>query len=189
MLAVTLISVLGIVALSVLSLRWKFKMYEGTASWGGMRSSSILATLFAASVILVDWGFLLPYSHVSPPRSFLFYPTMAFVAEIVFHVLPLSLLLVTLGPLAKGWDPTRLVWLCIVLASCLEPIFQLSWSSSEAPLSVVGMYVGLHVFAFNVLQLYLFRRYDFVSMYACRLVYYLYWHVMWGSARLYLLPS
>jgi hypothetical protein len=63
----------------------------------------------AVVIILIDLGVGLPYRHVPPPRSFLFYPTMAVVAEIVFHVLPLSLLLVTLGPLAKRWDPTRLV--------------------------------------------------------------------------------
>jgi hypothetical protein len=89
-------------------------------------NSSILATLFGVAVILVDWGFQLPYSHVSPPQSFLFYPTMAVVAETVFHVLPLSLRLVVLSLLFDGQDPTRLVWLCIVLASCPEPIFQLS---------------------------------------------------------------
>lgn len=189
LLVVAVVSVLGVVTLGFLSSRRWFEMALGRESLKGVAWSSAFATLFAVPIILIDLAAGLPYRHVPPPQSFLFYPTMAFVAEIVFHVLPLSLLLVTLGPLAKGWDPTRLVWLCIVLASCLEPIFQLSWSSSEAPLSVVGMYVGLHVFAFNVLQLYLFRRYDFVSMYACRLVYYLYWHVMWGSARLYLLPS
>lgn len=188
LLAIALISSVGIVALRILSLRWKFKVYANREGWRGLRNSSILATLFAVSVILVDWRVRLPYSHVPPLESLLFYPTMAFVAEIVFHVLPLWLLLVVFGPMFEQRDPTSLAWLCILLGSCLEPIFQLNWSSSAVPLSGVGVYVGLHVFAFNVLQLYLFRRYDFVSMYTCRLVYYLYWHVIWGSARQYLLP-
>jgi hypothetical protein len=34
------------------------------------------------------------------------------------------------------------------------------------------------------LQLYVFRRFDFASMYAFRLVYYAYWHILWGVIRL-----
>jgi hypothetical protein len=143
--------------------------------------------MFALVIILADLVVIFPYQHVPPPQSLLFYPTIAYVAEIAFHILPLSILLALLGPLLKGRDSTKLLWLCIILASCPEPIFQLSWRSSEMPLSGAEVYVGLHVFAFNVLQLSIFRRYDFVSMYACRLVYYLYWHVMWGSLRQYLL--
>lgn len=114
---------------------------------------------------------------------------MAYVAEIVFHVLPLSVLLVVLGPLSEKREPTRLVWLCIFLASCPEPIFQLRWRSSESLLSWADAYVGLHVFAFNVLQLSMFRRYDFISMYVCRLAYYIEWHIVWGYVRQYLLSA
>ena len=108
---------------------------------------------------------------------------MAYVAEIVFHVLPLSVLLVVLGPLFKAQDPTQLLWLCAFIASCPVPIFQLTFRSSVASLSWSDLYVGLHVFAFNLLQLYIFRQYDFVSMYAFRFVYYIHWHVVWGSVR------
>jgi len=153
-----------------------------------MAWSSAFATLFAVVIILADLMVVFPYQHVPPPQSLLFYPTMAYVAEIVFHTLPLAILLALLGPLFKGRNSTKLLWLCIILASCPEPIFQLSWLSSEIAFSWADAYVGLHVFVFNVLQLSIFRRYDFVSMYACRLVYYLYWHVIWGSVRQYLLP-
>jgi hypothetical protein len=39
----------------------------------------------------------------------------------------------------------------------------------------------------NLVQLTLFRRYDFLTMYAFRLVYYLVWHVAWGHLRLQVL--
>lgn len=186
--AVLVIGLLGLVALRVLSLHWKFRMYAGRDSEKGAIHASRLASLFALVMILVDWRVQLPYSHVPPPQSLLFYPVMAFVAEVMFHALPLSILLALLGPLFKDRSPTGLVWLCIILASCPEPIFQVSWRSSESSLSWTDVYVGLHVFAFNVLQLALFRRYDFVSMYACRLVYYAEWHMAWGYARQYVLP-
>jgi len=48
-------------------------------------------------------------------------------------------------------------------------------------------YDGLYVFAINAAQLEIFRRYDFMSMYCVRFVYYMIWHVAWGHARLNLL--
>lgn len=153
-----------------------------------MAWSAVFATLFGVVIMLADLIVVFPYQHVPPPQSLLFYPAMAYVAEIVFHILPLAIFLGLLGPLFKGRDSTKLVRLCIILASCPEPIFQLSWRSLEIAFSWADAYVGLHVFVFNVLQLALFRRYDFISMYACRLVYYLYWHVIWGSVRQYMLP-
>jgi len=187
-LAVTMINVLGVVSLGFLSSRRWFEIYSRRESLRGVAWSSAFATMFAGVIILADLVVIFPYQHVQPPQSLLFYPTIAYVAEIVFHILPLSILLALLGPLFKGRDSTKLLLLCIVLASCPEPIFQLSWRASEATLGLADVYVGLHVFAFNLLQLGMFRRYDFLSMFVLRLVYYLYWHVLWGSLRQYVLP-
>lgn len=187
MLAIILLSVLGVVSLRFLSSRGWFEIYSSRESLRGLVLSVAFATLFAASVILVDLSIVFPYYHVPAPQSLLFYPAMAYAAEICFHVLPLSLLLVCLGPLFKTLDPNKLVWFCILLASFLEPIFHLRAGFSEKSLSLPEIYVGLHVFAFNLLQLYIFRGYDFVSMYAFRLVYYIQWHIVWGSVRLHVL--
>jgi hypothetical protein len=65
-----------------------------------------------------------------------------------------------------------------------EPIFQMGLGMSVQPLSWLAIYVGLHVFAFNLVQMYVWRRYDFVTMSTMRLVYYLQWHIVWGSVRL-----
>ena len=48
-------------------------------------------------------------------------------------------------------------------------------------------YVGLHVFLINLIQLLIFKRYDFVTMYSFRLVYYLFWHMRWGPKEMLLL--
>jgi len=187
LLAVFVIGLLGLVALRALSLRWKFRMYADRESVKGMIHASRLATLFAVVMILVDWHFHLPYSHVLPPQSLLFYPVMAFVAEVMFHALPLTVLLWTLTLQGKVKHPAGVMWPCIFLSSCLEPVFQVNMSATEAALSLADVYVGLHVLAFNLLQLHIFRRYDFLSMFVFRLVYYLYWHVMWGWMRYSLL--
>ena len=51
------------------------------------------------------------------------------------------------------------------------------------------LYVSLHIFLINLIQLWLFKRYDFVSMYTFRLVYYLIWHIGWGWVRLEVLQT
>jgi hypothetical protein len=180
LLAVGLVTVLGGVALGFLHARGWFEIFTRREYLKGLVLSVTLATLFAIVMICVDLTLGFPRDlNVPPPQSLLFYPAVAYVAEIVFHALPLALLLVSLGPLFKQRNPKSLVWVCILLTAFLEPILQLGWGFKA--------YVGLHVFAFNLLQLYVFRRYDFVAMYALRLVYYIHWHIIWGYVRLHIL--
>jgi hypothetical protein len=53
----------------------------------------------------------------------------------------------------------------------------------------INVYMWIHLFVFNFLQMLVFKRYDFLKMYMFRLVYYLLWHIVWGSVRLGLLFS
>jgi hypothetical protein len=68
------------------------------------------------------------------------------------------------------------VWLSIVLVSTLEPVVmrRLGFSAFD----------GLFLFGFNLLQLYVLRRYVFVAMFSLRLVYYMHWHIIWGFLQL-----
>jgi hypothetical protein len=117
------------------------------------------------------------------------------MVELVFHLLPLCVLLTVL-PLVVGHRRSqRIVWVSLILVALLEPAFQTWTAVSEAPVvgaphtyaSWVVAYDGLHIFAINLCQLLIFKRYDFVSMYALRLVYYAIWHIAWGYVRLRLL--
>ena len=121
------------------------------------------------------------------PDSLLFYPTIGFVAEIIFHVLPLTLLLFLLTTLFKGLTFEQLIWPCVFIVALLEPIFQTSFSLSEGYPWTAVIFIALHNFLFNFIQLTLFKQYDFVTMYSFRLVYYLLWHIIWGVIRLQLL--
>jgi hypothetical protein len=69
----------------------------------------------------------------------------------------------------------------------LEPVFQTTLGFSRAYPSWVTGFVALHIFLLNLCQLAIFKRYDFVSMYSFRLMYYLLWHIVWGVIRLKLL--
>jgi hypothetical protein len=185
LLAAGLVIALGFVCLRFLHSRGWFEIFAGRATLRGVALSAALAALFAVVIILVDLRAPFPRDmNVPPPQSLFFYPAIGYVAEIVFHALPLALLLLLLGPRFKKPGSAGLAWSCMVIVSCLEPIFHLSTESSGKPLSWAEIYVGPHVFLFNLLQLWVARRYDFVSMYSFRLVYYILWHIVWGYARL-----
>ena len=77
------------------------------------------------------------------------------------------------------------MWIGIFVVAALEPTFQVT--SEEEPSSWAAAYTWAHILAFGLLQLYVFRRYDFLSLYSFRLFYYAYWHIAWGVMRLELL--
>lgn len=184
LIAVAIIAVVGVASLGFLQWRGWFEIFTMRGTLRGMFVSAIIATLFGIEVVIAETTniFRLPAdTNVPLPWSLMFYPVMGYVVEVVFHALPLALLLAVLGPLFKKLNMPDPIWLCILVVSLLEPIFQVR---SEQPFSLAQAYIGLHVFAINFLQLYVFRRYGFVSMYSFRLFYYLYWHILWGALRL-----
>jgi len=115
--------------------------------------------------------------NVPPPQSLLFYPAMAYVVEVVFHALPLALLLALLRRSPQRANTGIVIGLCITFVSSLEPVLVHLRTGASA-------YVGAFVFVFTLVELYVFRRYDFISMYAFRLVFYMWWHITWGYVRL-----
>ncbi len=183
LLVVTLAAVGGGVALRWLSIRWGFQIIAGRATLQGMAISLGLATLLAGAIVVADFIIRYPESlNVPLPAALLFYPTIGFVAEIVFHIAPLTVSLLTLAQFDNYVTPNRAVWLAIFFASAVEPMFQVIFPGE--PLSWGAVYTGVHVYIISLFQLLVFRRFDFVSMYAFRLLYYVYWHIIWGTWRL-----
>ena len=146
-----------------------------------------LAVFLAVMMSLVDSRAVLSEDINAPfPHSLLYYPVVGYAAEIFFHVVPLFLLLTLLTSLSKSLEFETIVWPCIIIVSLIEPVFQARPLIGEYPAWAAG-YVFLNVWIINIAGLALFNRYDFVSMYAFRLVYYLLWHIVWGHVRLTLL--
>lgn len=182
-LMVILGSVVGAAALWVLQSRFEFAILTARTTLRGMAMSSALATMLAVAIVIADFLIRYPQDmNVPVPEALLFYPAVGFVAEIIFHVLPLALLLLALNPLAGSLGTERVVWLGILLVAITEPTFQVLFEGK--PFTWGAAYTWIHVFAIAALQLYMFRRFDFVSMYSFRLFYYTYWHVLWGVIRL-----
>ena len=142
-----------------------------------------LATVMGFAIVVADLLLRYPANINAPwPEALLFYPAIGFVAEIFFHVVPLALLMLLFSPLSRRWNEDRFGWIAIVCVAALEPIFQVTFD--RGPFDRLDAYTMIHVFVFALLQLWVFRRYDFFSMYGFRLCYYSYWHVLWGALRL-----
>ncbi len=186
--AMVLVGLLGLVLLSALHARGWFAIFEvenlrslGFIGW--------LATALASAAVLLDLAIAFPADmNVPLPAALLFYPAIGFLVEVMFHLLPLTLLLFLLTKFSPALGTDRSIGISILLVSLLEPAYQAfaMASSGRFPPWAVAC-VGVLVLAVNFFQLLLFKRYDFFSMFAFRLAYYLVWHVAWGSVRLHLL--
>lgn len=178
----------GVILLSFLLSRGWFAIYK-RENLAGLFSYSGLGAPFVIISILVDLKVGFPADmNILFPKSLLFYPAIGFLVEILFHVLPLTILLILMTTIFKNARCSSIFWICILIVALLEPSFQaiLMASSNHFPLWAVTI-VWLNIFLFNLSQLLIFRRYDFISMYSFRLVYYMVWHIVWGYLRLRIL--
>lgn len=176
-------SLLGAASLWVLQSNYGFVILWGRMTLRGMALSAALAAVLGLAIVIADLIIRYPQDiNVPVPQALLFYPAIGFIAEIVFHVLPLALLLLILTPLNTLLGREQVVWLGILLVAAVEPTFQVLFEGK--PIMWGSVYTWIHVFVIAFLQLYIFRRFDFMSMYAFRLFYYAIWHILWGVIRL-----
>ncbi|MFN4024400.1 MAG: hypothetical protein ACK4MQ_06185 [Hyphomonas sp.] len=140
---------------------------------------------FCIAVTLADLAFRFPPGiSLTGWAAAAFYPAMAVVAVICFHVLPAALIAGLRRALAhRAGQP--MPWLPAALAAALvEPLFQISHAGG---FSAISVFTFLHVFAFNLLALHLLRVWGFLPSLLMRLGYYAWWHLIWGALRLDLL--
>ena len=182
-----LIVALGVAGLSLLVGRGWFSICK-QRNIKGIIYGSGLALPFGVVIIMVDLQAVLPEDiNILFPDSLLFYPLMGFAAEILFHVVPLAIVLLVLTFFFKQLPDKTIIWVSILIVAAIEPAYQIFSGFSEEVRLWVTVYVGLHIFAINILQLAVFRRFDFISMLTFRLTYYALWHIGWGYFRLQLL--
>jgi len=156
------------------------------AGWRGFAAAAFAATVFGAIVIPADLIIVYPRDiNVSLPTALAVYPVAGFFAEIAFHVLPLALMLSIAARLRPRLAPHFALGSAMLIAALLETTYQTQWMLEQERYGVGALgFNALHVFAINVVQLIIFKRHDFVSMYTFRLVYYFIWHIAWGTLRL-----
>jgi hypothetical protein len=137
---------------------------------------------FAAAAIAADLTAGFPRdTNVPWPHAWLLYPSIALVAEVAFHLLPLAGLAWVTGSRFRGRRIDTRTMALVVPVAAVEPVAQIALGTGLPAFTVV------HVYAFGVVQLLLLRRYGYLPMLWFRLGYYLLWHILWGAARLELL--
>lgn len=177
-----LLPVVAVASLWLLQERAGLRFLAEGRGGRGIALAALFATLFAVPPIVVDlvWG-LASGPGVGLRVALAFYPVIAFVAETVFHLLPLAIL-VALATMRQRRDQSeRAPWHLLIAVALIEPAFQ-TWLRLPLELPVlVLVFVAVHVLAFNLAQLWFFVRYGFAAMLAMRVGYYLYWHIVWGG--------
>ena len=183
--AVVFVCVAGLGALYVLQKYSSFSVYRRSTFRQGLCTAAALAIPFMIAVTVADVVFRFPIDiNVALPSAILFYPAMGFLAQIALHIVPFAILL-SLGNIL--FPASRLSWrLCvsIVLASLPEAAFQVVSSMSSGEPALIDAFVAVSLFFFGVVELYLYRRFDYATMYAFRIFYYCYWHLAWGNMRI-----
>lgn len=170
----------GIVALRLLQQLVGFCVKSARTGWAGWVMAAGMAIPFMATVTLADLILEFPPDiNVRLPTSLVFYPAMAFIAQITLHIVPFGVVLWTLTRMASTWPKERRVWLSIILAALPEAAFQFAGSHVHGGgLQAMSVFVAVQLFLFGLVELYLYRRLDFVCMYLFRLTYYGYWHIL-----------
>ncbi|MGW8225610.1 MAG: hypothetical protein ACWGOY_07750 [Anaerolineales bacterium] len=183
LLAVFIVFMIGLILFTYLLSNGQFAVYQ-PGNYKGLLLAAVLALPFGIVIILIDRASPFPIdTNIPYPDSLTFYPVMGYVAGILFLLLPFCLAYFGLSLLLGEADSARIIWISILFAALFEPIFQISFMLGRDPNWKIA-YVGLHIYLISLVQLLLFKRYDFITMYVFRLSYYLLWHILWGHLRL-----
>jgi hypothetical protein len=150
------------------------------------------ATVLAGAAIAFDVA--VPFEedlNADWPASLLFYPTMAFLAEVGLHLVPLALVATAPDRLAdhrqgRTGPGRRTVLAVFVAVAAIEAALQtadaLAGSDRRA-----ALFVPPHLLVIGLVELFGLRRHGFAALATFRLTYYLLWHVAWGAIRVRLL--
>lgn len=173
------VSALAFVSLAYLRSHGSFEIVSGEGVLSGLRFTAVAVPLFAVAAIGADLLLRYPRDmNVPAPDAFFFYPAIGFLVEVCLHAVPLALLVALFTQ--PGIPSDRTFWLLAIPVALLEAGFQAATATTAA----TAVFSGLQLLAFGLVQLYVFRRFGFVSMYAFRLAYYSLWHIAWGALRL-----
>jgi hypothetical protein len=121
-----------------------------------------------------------PYTELPPflqpfPYSLLLYTSGALEIEVMYRLIPLTLImLLAMRYAAPAWQQ-RIFWIAAVLTALREPLEQ--WPSGPAWFVVYAFITG---FGMNLLQAACYRKHGFMASLLLRLGHYLVWHILLG---------
>jgi len=133
-------------------------------------------------VILVSLVLGLEIPMVAFPLSVPVYLSGGILMEMVFHLIPMVLLVWFFANvlLKQRWQE-QVFWIVAILLSLLEPAAQMVGMYQMGIISspVLAVVLFSFIFAANLVPLYFFRRYGFLAPITWRLSNYLIWHIIW----------
>lgn len=178
----------GFTSLSYLTSKTSILIHQRN-NYKGIYIAAGLASIFGTMVIIADLFLLYPEDiNAEFPVSIPFYPAIGFFAEILFHLFPFTIFVFFLSGFRKKVTNECVILCGIAAVSFIEPFYQLTAMGGNGRYSpALLIHTGVNVFLISILQLIIFKKYDFISMYVFRLVYYLIWHIIWGHFRLQIL--
>lgn len=177
------VGLIGAISLRILAARrW---LPSAELALGPLFRVALIGVALAIPAVVVDCWIPFPEDMNAPwPASLLFYPVMAYVAEIAFHVAPLALLLTALRWTLEPHPNNRSKAACaVVIVAAVEALFHTVDVLTGAD-QRLAVFVAPHLMIFGIGGLAILRRYGFLAMLSFRLGYYLVWHVVWGAVRL-----
>ena len=138
--------------------------------WLPLSLGLVLGAIAIITDIATGWSKLvaekihLPTIHIEFPASVLIYPGGAIIVEVLYRLLliPFSLWLIS-SVILQGRHEERIFWLLAVLTSLLEPLSQDLREIITGPSRFAFGCVFAEDYARNLGQVWLFRRYGFLS--------------------------
>lgn len=117
--------------------------------------------------------------HIDFPDSVFVYLAGAVVVECLYRLIPISIIYFLVARLVlRGRGEGGVFWVLAVLTSFVEPLSQAGLAGERA---LIWLLCAV-IFAFNLVEALLWRRYGWISLLLSRLTFYLIWHVMAGPA-------
>lgn len=119
------------------------------------------------------------------PASVFVYSAGSIAVEVFYRLVPLPLFLWLISTimLRNKWQD-QIFWILAVLLSVLEPLAQTRALMGLGVTTLSLILIALEIYAANLTQAYIFRRYGFLATLVIRLSYYLIWHVV-GSVLMH----
>lgn len=180
-----LVSVLGFAALK-LAARTGFPDIWDKGISNKQRLLIPLLTGFGFGIIMmiIAYALQLDVPMVKFPYSIPVYFSGGILSEILFHLIPIVILLWFVSDLVlkKRWQ-NEVFWILAIFLSLLEPVSQTTGLHQMGIISNMLFTAILFIFIFtaNLLPLYFFRMYGFLSAVVWRLSFYMIWHIIWGG--------
>lgn len=143
-----------------------------------------LSVVFVVTDLLTHYNQLLaayhgvPRANIDFPASLLIYPAGAVILEVFYRLFLVPLLLWLISTvLLKGRGQIQVFWALAIATSLIEPLTQtLSLIPFGAALFAL---VFLEIFAINMIQAALFRKYGFLAAIVMRVAFYVVWHMLY----------